>query len=91
MSSAPGSKVGIEAKLVLVEEGDILAMETLAMVSSDGRCTPKQALQGAEGPFHGTERGHSGACSRATPQAQGLSEHQGTVTPQEWKCVESRL
>lgn len=98
VSSAPGSKAGIEAELVLTEKGDILAMETLATVSCDGRCTPKQALQGAEGtyiPRHGEGAFRGLQQGLATPQAQGLPEHQGrsscTVTPQEWKCVESRL
>lgn len=37
VSSASGPKVGIEVELVLVEDGDILAMETLAMVGCDAQ------------------------------------------------------
>ena len=37
VSYAPGSKVGIEAELVLVEDGDVLATETLATVGCDAQ------------------------------------------------------
>lgn len=37
VSCAPRPKVGIEAELVLVEDGDILAVETLATVGCDAQ------------------------------------------------------